>query len=324
MLRHRIQALWQLLRAVVLGALAMPAFGAAAECGDPASTMLWEVQGTGLAQRGVSIHLFGSIHVGKADFYPLPAVVDERFRLADTLVFEVDPRSMATPAALKMIQQRGVLPADRTLDQELDVATMASLRRVLQQTGLPEAQVLHMKPWMVTLTLSALQVQQLGYDANLGVESYLMQHRPPAAAIGELESLDSQLTLMESLDPKVFLRYSLEDFANSTEQMEQMVNAWRCGDHDALAAIMFPARDSGDGQSAADKAAMDQLMYRMFDERNAGMAARIGQYLKTGTGDYFVVVGAGHLLGEGSVLELLQQQGYQVTPVRAPRRRPAG
>jgi len=54
----------------------------------------------------------------------------------------------------------------------------------------------------------------------------------------------------------------------------------------------------------------------MFDERNAGMANRIREYLNSGKGDYFVVVGAGHLLGEGSMVDLLQQQGYQVTPVR--------
>jgi uncharacterized protein YbaP (TraB family) len=227
MLLQRTELFCQLARAALLWVVAVPAFGAAANCSDPGSTMLWDVEGAGLVKPGVSVHLLGSIHVGKTDFYPLPAVVDERFQQADTLVFEVDPRSMATPAAIMLIQQRGLLPADRTLDQVLDVATMASLRTVLQQMGLPELLVLHMKPWMVTLTLTAMQVQMLGYDANLGVESYLMQHKPAAAAIAELESLDSQLALMESLDPAVLLRYSLEDLTNTTGQMELMVSAWR-------------------------------------------------------------------------------------------------
>ena len=156
----------------------------------------------------------------------------------------------------------------------------------------------------------------LGYDARFGVESYLLQRKPAAVAIAELESFDSQLALMEALDPAVFLKYSLEDFANTTQQMEQLVNAWRCGDHAALAEVLFSTRDTKAALSAADQAAIDQLMYRMFDERNAGMANRIREYLNSGKGDYFVVVGAGHLLGEGSVVDLLQQQGYQVTPVR--------
>ena len=108
----------------------------------------------------------------------------------------------------------------------------------------------------------------------------------------------------------------MHQFANTTQQMEQLVNAWRCGDHAALAEVLFSTRDTKAALSAADQAAIDQLMYRMFDERNAGMENRIREYLNSGKGDYFVVVGAGHLLGEGSVVDLLQQQGYQVTPVR--------
>lgn len=316
LLTQRVPGFRTLARAVLASLLVMPTFGAAATCADPASTMLWQVQGDAAAQRGVSLHLLGSIHVGKADFYPLPAVVEQSFQQADTLVFEVDPNAMATPAAMTMIQQRGLLPADRTLEQELDVATMASLRNTLQQLGLPEMLVLRMQPWMVTLTLSALQVQMLGYDASLGVENYLLQRKPAAAMIAELESLDSQLSLMESLDPDVLLNYSLDDFANTTQQMEQMVSAWRCGDHTALAEILFSTRDAGAGLSAADQTALDELMQRMFNQRNIAMAAQIDQYLQAGKGDYFVVVGAGHLLGEGSVVDLLQQQGYDVNPVR--------
>lgn len=315
--RQQRQRLWQWTRSTLMALLSAPAL-AATVCEDASSTMLWQVEGAGLAQRGVSVHLLGSIHVGKPEFYPLQRVVDERLQQADTLVFEVDPRSMASPAAALAIQQRGMLPADRTLAQELDAATLAELRRVLGSLGVPESLVMKMKPWMVSLTLTAMQVQMLGYDPASGVESYLMQHRPAAAAIDELESLDSQLALMESLDQRVFLDYALQDFASTTAQMERLVTAWRCGAHDELAAILFESRDGEAGMSAADRQALEQVMQRMFDQRNAHMAQRIDQYLQSGSGDYFVVVGAGHLLGEGSVVELLRQQGYEVRPVRQP------
>lgn len=318
------QTMWQQMHrlrqwasATLMAVLATPAL-AAAVCEDPASTMLWQVQGEALAGRSVSLHLLGSIHVGKADFYPLQPVVDERLQQADTLVFEVDPRSMASPAAALAIQQRGMLPADRTLAQELDAATLATLRQVLGSLGVPELLVMKMKPWMVTLTLTAVQVQMLGYDPANGVESYLMQHKPPAAAIGELESLDTQLALMESLDQRVFLNYALQDFASTTAQMEQLVAAWRCGAHDQLAEILFSVRDGEANMLPSDRQVLEQVMQRMFDQRNAQMATRIDQYLRSGEGDYFVVVGAGHLLGEGSVVDLLRQRGYDVTPVRQP------
>ncbi len=314
---QQMQRFWQWTMAPLMALLTVPALAAVA-CDDPASTMLWQVQGGALAGRGVSVHLLGSIHVGKADFYPLQPVVDESLQQADTLVFEVDPRSMASPAAALAIQQRGMLPADRTLVQELDAATLAALRRVLGSLGVPELLVMKMKPWMVSLTLTAVQVQMLGYNPAHGVESYLMQQKPAAAAIGELESLESQLALMESLDQRVFLNYALQDFASTTQQMEQLVTAWRCGAHDELASILFSVRDGDATMLPSDRQVLEQVMQRMFDERNANMASRIDQYLQNGEGDYFVVVGAGHLLGAGSVVELLRQRGYEVTPVRQP------
>ncbi|MES2603675.1 MAG: TraB/GumN family protein, partial [Pseudomonadota bacterium] len=94
-----------------------------------------------------------------------------------------------------------------------------------------------------------------------------------------------------------------------------MVSAWRCGDHENLANLMLAMPDA-DELSAQDRLAVETLMRRMFDDRNAGMASKIDQFIKTGSGDYFVVVGAGHLLGKQSVVSLLQQKGYTVTPVR--------
>ncbi|MES2603676.1 MAG: TraB/GumN family protein, partial [Pseudomonadota bacterium] len=184
----------------------------AATCADPASTMLWQVQGAELDKRNVTVHLLGSIHVGKPDFYPLPPVVDKAFRAADTLVFEVDPTSMATPSAAAMMMQRAALPPGQTLDKLLDAKTMASLTEVMGKLGMPVVMVNQMKPWMVTLLLTTFQVQALGYNPANGVESYLMAQKPPTAVVAELETLESQLSLMETLDQSVFLQYSLQDF----------------------------------------------------------------------------------------------------------------
>src|SRR5687768_10497403 len=88
---------------------------AAPVCADPAASMLWEVKGAGLDSRGVSIQLFGSLHVGKPEFYPLHQLIEDAFRGADHLVFEVDPTSATDPQAAMMMQMRGMLPAGQTL-----------------------------------------------------------------------------------------------------------------------------------------------------------------------------------------------------------------
>jgi uncharacterized protein YbaP (TraB family) len=41
------------------------------------------------------------------------------------------------------------------------------------------------------------------------------------------------------------------------------------------------------------------------------MASKIEEFLKTGQ-TYFVVVGAGHLIGDKGIIELLRRKGYRV------------
>ena len=301
----------------VAAALSAQSLPAKPRCDDPGSTMLWQVEGPQLQERKVSVQMLGSIHVGKPEFYPLPAVVDQYFRAANTLVFEVDPRTTSSLETALSIQQRGMLPGPRTLDQMVDVATMTSLRNVLQQLQLPEPLVSHMKPWMVTMLLTSLQVQALGFNPDNGVENYLLRTKLPTAKIAELESLDSQLNLLESMDQQTLLHYTLEDFTNTSAQMDSLISAWRCSDHAKLSSLLFASRDSHDQHlSAAEQAKLNSLMKQLFDDRNKVMADKIEQFIKTGSGDYFVVVGAGHLLGDNSVISLLQKKGFKVTPVR--------
>lgn len=53
-------------------------------------------------------------------------------------------------------------------------------------------------------------------------------------------------------------------------------------------------------------------MYRiLIVDRNARMAGKIADLLRQG-GAYFVVVGAAHLVGEESIVNLLRREGYRL------------
>mgnify|MGYP006146283647 FL=1 len=53
------------------------------------------------------------------------------------------------------------------------------------------------------------------------------------------------------------------------------------------------------------------LYARMLTDRNAAWVPQIEQLLR-GADDVLVVVGAGHLVGEQSVVEMLRQRGHTV------------
>lgn len=306
---------------LVFGVLAHSAHSAQAAspvCANPAASMLWEVTGAALDSQGVTIRLFGSLHVGKPEFYPLHELIEDAFRSADHLVFEIDPRGAADPQAAMMMQARGMLPAGQTLQSVVSPAAYASLKNVLEGMGLPVAGVNNLKPWLIALMLTNLQVSSLGYSALDGLEMYFTTRKSPHSDILELESMEQQLAMLDSLNPEMFLGYSLEDLQNSATELDSMVQAWRCAEQDELAAFLFKDFTGAETQSVSEQAMLDELHQRLFSERNAVMANGIEQFIRSGKGDYFVVVGSGHLLGPDSVVELLRAKGYTVNPVRLP------
>ncbi len=313
MQRHPLYLLFLLLAWL----LPLPAFAqfASGVCADPSQSMLWELRGGGLEEQGVQIHLLGSIHVGKAEFYPLHAEVEQRFRAADHLVFEVDPQAVASPQVAMQMQLRGMLPQGQTLQDVLSPETLGTLEQILQGIGIPMANFMQFKPWMVALLLTNLQAGALGYDPRFGLESYLMGQRQADTPILELESLEQQLGMLEALHPETFLGYSLQEYASGSALMENMVAAWRCGDKQTLASIVHEGEAQLDAAAPAQRGHLEQIYDSLFTRRNLTMADGIEAFAEAGSGSYFVVVGAGHLLGEGSVVELLQQRGFDVEPV---------
>jgi uncharacterized protein YbaP (TraB family) len=287
-------------------------------CADPEATMLWKVTGASLESQGVSIQLFGSLHVGKPEFYPLDELIEDAFRSADHLVFEIDPTSATDPQNAIMMQKRGMLPAGQTLQSVVSPQAYANLQRVLEGMGVPVAGVNNLKPWLIALTLTNLQVSALGYSALDGLEMYFTTRKSPQSDILELESMEQQLAMLDALDPEIFLGYSLEDLQDGAVELDSMVQAWRCADHDALSAFLFEDFANTESQSPTEQAMLDELHEHLFAERNVVMADGIEQFIQTGKGAYFVVVGAGHLLGPGSVVDLLRERGYQVDTVRLP------
>jgi len=63
--------------------------------------------------------------------------------------------------------------------------------------------------------------------------------------------------------------------------------------------------------AAVQDGSIAPLFRKLFDERNIKMTSKIEGYLNAG-GSYFVIVGAGHLIGERGMVELLKSKGYIV------------
>jgi uncharacterized protein YbaP (TraB family) len=191
------------------------------------------------------------------------------------------------------------------------------LREVLAGFGIPLENMMTMKPWMLTLLLANVQATSLGYSAQYGLEGYFIAQKAPDTGIEQLESIDQQVDMLDSMDPKLLLDYSLRDFDDSAGEMEELIGAWRCADKDALNEQLFAEvlalEETAD---PAERAGIETMFAKLYTDRNKVMADGISRFIETGSGSWFVVVGSAHLLGTGSVVELLQQRGLTVTPVK--------
>lgn len=261
---------------------------------------LWEVSGG-----GNTIHLLGSIHVLRQDAYPLDPAIYEVFDAAQTVVFEVDLAELVQGSAEMMT--RGMLPEGRTLADVLPSDLYAELERRASGMPVPFEAIQSMKPWLVSLMLSTVALQQAGFYDVQGVDGHLYERAIGAGkrTMG-LETVGDQIDVFDGLSEVAqieMLRQTVRDLDSAAVQLDRIVGYWRRGDVESVAA-----------DQTKSMRGHPEMLERLLFARNRRWVPRIEHLLRSGE-SVLVVVGMGHLVGEGSVIEMLRERGYTVTRV---------
>ncbi len=257
---------------------------------------------------GKTSYLFGTIHVGKQDFFPLEPEVTEALAKSSSLVLELDVRS--SDAYFRALARHGQYPAGQTLRDHLSPAALARLQAALDKVKLPLKSVEHYRPWVVANILVGQEIEKSGFNRGMGVEGYLLSNARKKPLL-ELENADYQLGLFGSLDDAQQEAYLLEnideiDSGAALRKSAGLVEAWGAADAPRIAALTRELT-SGDTVSA-------RFMERtLLGKRNPEMAASIEAIMRKG--DAFIGIGLLHLVGDNGVPALLRQHGYQVEKV---------
>jgi uncharacterized protein YbaP (TraB family) len=173
---------------------------------------LWEVKG-----KSNTVFLLGSLHLMKKDMYPLDAAIETAYRDAQVVVFETDIAALESPEFAMKLMAQATYPEGETLKKNLPEATYSLLVSNLQASiGSAEA-FEKFKPWMVAVTLVALELQKLGFSAEKGLDKHFYSRaKEDKKSIRALETPDEQLKLLTSLNDLEagdFLGQSLRDMA---------------------------------------------------------------------------------------------------------------
>lgn len=260
--------------------------------------VMWEVK-TGKH----AVYLFGSIHVAKADFYPLPNKVERAFHHSQMLVVELDPTTPDLP--FRMAPYISYAAPDN-LENHLSAPTWQKLVRRL---GPSADQVKMVKPAMLSAVLMINLFGNEGYAPQAGIDlHFIAQAKAENKTLLELETIEFQAGVLGNLadaDGEAMLAETLDGFDNGEgiALINAMAAAWKSGDAHGLADLFAKEAEQNPGSA--------RVMKTLIDDRNPEMTNQIAKLVHEGR-DAFVVVGMGHLVGQAGIVELLRKRGLTV------------
>lgn len=276
-----------------------PACAGDAGADGAAAPAMWRIK-----DANSEIVLFGTFHILPPSTQWKTPAFDDAMARTETTITEADVSSPEAQAALaRLVQQYGLNPPGVTLTSLLGAERARRFGSATEKFGLPMAALESYRPWLAMLTLSVTAMQKSGFDPDSGVEkSVLAIAAREKDQLQYLEDPEDQIIALTKLDGPEMLASiddTLDQLTDFDAYMNGVLEAWRTGD---LATI--------DKTMLRDMRAESPLAFEaLFVERNTAWTNRIDQLMK-GEGNYFIAVGAGHLVGEESVIDLLARKGY--------------
>ena len=266
---------------------------------------LWELtKGEGKDAKVVT--LFGSLHVGKPDFYPVPESVQKRFDQSKVLAVEADVTMAETQQVCTKLAE--TKDSKDKLEAVLSSEDFAALGGYMRAASIPESAVEGKKLWLVNLVVLGAELGQLGVDFSRGLDVvFLREAKYARMKVVEVEGGAVQCGVLANAsvaETKAAMTRFLESVRQNKmeKRLNEMLAAYRAGDGVALTKLV--AEDFG---STAEGAAAKR---RIFDDRHTPMAEKIDGYFKQPE-NHFVVVGVGHMFGENNLIEALAKRGIK-------------
>ena len=263
-------------------------------------SFLWKVQSS-----RSTVYLLGSIHFMKEDVYPLNQTIENAYESSDKLVVEANINDLGK-LDLRTLADRAFYKNDDHVEKHVSPETYRLIKKESKALGMPIELLRMQKPWFLALSFQAMELVRLGYSPEHGVDYHFLTKAKGKKRILELESLDEQLRLLSGFsdrEQEQFLIYTLETLSSMDRQVGTMVRAWTFGDAQAMESALSDA--------LPPDPSLAPIVQKLFDDRNLKMTSKIEGYLNS-NGSYFVIVGAGHLVGTRGIVEMLKSRGYVV------------
>jgi uncharacterized protein YbaP (TraB family) len=290
-----------------LAALGIAALASGAALADEASARarpaMWQV-----SDRDTTVYLFGTIHLLPKDYAWRTPAFEKAVSRSQSLVVETIVDSNNPQALAGEMARLGIRNGLPPIASRVPPAKRAMLEAAIAKSGVPRAAFDRMETWAAAFVLLGMQFKDLGLSGEAGVETVLRKAFTQAGKpVGQLETNAEQLGLFDTLPESAqlaLLEGAIEAPGEMRGEFQNMLAAWARGDVRQIGATFNE-----------DLSGSPELREALLRRRNVNWTQWIHRRMAS-PGSVLVAVGAGHLAGDDSVINLLQRQGYKVKRIQ--------
>jgi uncharacterized protein YbaP (TraB family) len=264
----------------------------------PDGCFLWSAK-----KAGLELYLLGSLHL-LGPGVTLPAAMTHAYEQCRAVLFETDLDVIDDPETQERFIRMGVYPEGQTLAGHVSPQTYRLVQGEAEEAGLSLVQIDRYRPWLCALVLVQAALKRLGFDPQHGIDRlFFARAVEDGKDIRFLESVNEQLRLMADMPPgqeEAFLKQTLRDLQTIGDMATDMVRAWRTGDVSRFQSLIVETFRG-----------YPEIYERFFASRNEQWVRELESFTDRSQ-KVLVVVGAGHLVGKESVVELLRKKGFAI------------
>jgi uncharacterized protein YbaP (TraB family) len=257
-----------------------------------------------------TVYILGSVHIANEDLYPLDDIIEDAYEKSEYIVVEVDITKISDQEMTVQLMEKGMYPSGESLVTNVSAELYSRLSERLMGldlSGLLLQTMNSFEPWVIAITISELDYMKLGYDAEYGLDLYFLNKAiNDGKEILELETVEFQLDLFDSISSELQIMMLEDAIENpiTKNEVEEMFNAWNTGNTTEMEKIVF--------EGIEEYPEYQGLYQKFMDDRNFLMVDKIEDFLQDNS-IHFIIVGAGHLVGENGIINLLTENGYAIT-----------
>jgi hypothetical protein len=255
-----------------------------------------------------TVYLAGSFHMMRASDYPLPAEFFRAYNDSHKIIFEVPPGETESPEYMGKFLSLAIYNDGTTLKEHISSAAYAKAESFCKEWDYPLEQYQFFKPTFFVMTLTVSEMNKIGADPQKGIDNFFKEKAvQDGKATGSLETVDQQINLLTSMDASLGseqILESIEELKQIEVMLGELLAAWRKGDEPKMEELYIK-----------DLKRYPKLYQTLIVDRNNKWMRNIEGYLN-GSGNTMVVVGAAHLVGADSLINLLRKRGYKVVKLQ--------